>query len=51
MSEKCPFCNKQYSPDCDFRQGRCPLHPALLDKILDLKIFKTIKGWFNRSND
>jgi len=28
---KCNTCNKEYSPDCDWRQGRCPHHPPLLN--------------------
>jgi hypothetical protein len=30
MSEKCVVCSKQYSVDCDYQQGRCPLHPPVL---------------------
>jgi len=28
---KCTTCRKEYSPACDYRQGRCPHHPAILD--------------------
>ncbi len=28
---KCDTCNKEYSPDCDYRQGRCPHHEPLID--------------------
>ena len=31
---KCQTCRKEYSPDCDYRQGRCPHHPALLEQIV-----------------
>jgi hypothetical protein len=27
---KCAVCGKDYTPDCDFNQGRCPHHPAML---------------------
>jgi hypothetical protein len=27
---KCNICNKEYSPDCDYKQGRCPLHTPML---------------------
>lgn len=27
---KCETCNKEYSPDCDYKQGRCPHHPPLI---------------------
>ena len=29
---KCTLCNKDYSPDCDYNQGRCPQHPPTLNK-------------------
>jgi hypothetical protein len=28
---KCGTCNKDYSPDCDYNQGRCPWHPPILN--------------------
>jgi len=28
---KCNTCNKEYTPDCDYNQGRCPHHPPLLN--------------------
>lgn len=28
---KCDVCNKDYSPDCDYKQGRCPHHPPMLN--------------------
>jgi len=27
---KCKTCCKEYSPQCDYRQGRCPLHPPII---------------------
>lgn len=27
----CEVCNKEYSPDCNYRQGRCPHHPPLIN--------------------
>lgn len=27
---KCKTCRKEYSPDCDYNQGRCPHHPPLI---------------------
>ena len=27
----CNTCGKEYSPMCDFMQGRCPYHPAMLN--------------------
>jgi hypothetical protein len=29
--DKCIICKKEYSPDCDYNQGRCPHHPPLLN--------------------
>ena len=28
---KCNTCNKEYTSDCDYNQGRCPHHPPLLN--------------------
>lgn len=28
--DKCPTCHNQYSPTCDWNQGRCPNHPPML---------------------
>lgn len=28
---KCDICKKEYSPDCDYKQGRCPHHPPMLN--------------------
>ena len=32
-SEKidCNICGQQYTPICDYMQGRCPYHPAMID--------------------
>lgn len=30
----CKICGHEYTPECDYRQGRCPHHPSLLDQIL-----------------
>ena len=27
----CQICSRPYSPTCDYRQGRCPYHPPLID--------------------
>ena len=27
---KCKTCRKEYSPQCDYRQGRCPLRPPVI---------------------
>lgn len=28
---KCETCNKEYSADCEYNQGRCPHHPPLIN--------------------
>jgi hypothetical protein len=43
---KCSICRKEYSPDCNHNQGRCPHHPpsikpmSLYDKLKFLKDIK-----------
>ncbi len=27
----CDICRKEYSPDCDYNQGRCPHHPPMIE--------------------
>lgn len=28
---KCTVCRQEYSPACNYRQGRCPHHPAMIN--------------------
>jgi hypothetical protein len=35
---KCNTCRQEYSPTCDWRQGRCPGHPS---------IWSRFKEWLN----
>jgi DNA-directed RNA polymerase subunit RPC12/RpoP len=49
----CKTCGKEYSPDCDYRQGRCPNHKSLFDEIMDdsyktrfYNLMQSIKSWF-----
>jgi len=30
VADKCTICNKEYSPLCDYKQGRCPHHPPMI---------------------
>lgn len=39
---KCQTCRKEYSPACDYRQGRCPHHPSLLNNLI---------AWLRRKNN
>ena len=27
---KCKTCRQEYTPECNYRQGRCPLHPPII---------------------
>lgn len=27
---RCSLCKKEYTPTCDYMQGRCPHHPAMI---------------------
>jgi hypothetical protein len=33
----CTTCGQEYTPACDYRQGRCPHHPAMIN----LSVVKT----------
>jgi hypothetical protein len=34
----CQTCGKTYSADCDYRQGRCPHHPPLIELSVARKL-------------
>jgi hypothetical protein len=36
----CKTCNKEYTPMCDFMQGRCPHHTPMIDELM-LDTYKT----------
>jgi hypothetical protein len=43
---KCKVCNKDYQQNCDFRQGRCPQHPPLLNISTFINLIKgKVKSW------
>ena len=31
---RCSVCKKEYTPACDYMQGRCPHHTSVLDTIV-----------------
>lgn len=31
MTNKCNVCRKEYTPACDYNQGRCPHHPPMIE--------------------
>lgn len=38
-SPRCSLCKHEYTPSCDFMQGRCPHHPAMIpNKIVTTRI-------------
>ena len=43
----CKTCGQEYTPACDYRQGRCPHHSSMLDNILSdthkLRFYNLIK--------
>jgi hypothetical protein len=43
---RCSVCRKEYTPACDFMQGRCPHHPAMLDMSLSKTRFQNIIKFF-----
>ena len=47
---KCTTCRKEYSPDCDYKQGRCPNHPATIPTWLLLLAAPFIIGIWSVMN-
>lgn len=52
---KCETCGEHIKTNCDWRQGRCPHAPSMLDTILNdpykaryLNLINVIKGLFRR---
>lgn len=45
---KCNLCYKEYSPNCDWKQGRCPHHPPLINigNVMEIQPKDTSKGHF-----
>lgn len=31
MTNKCNICRKEYTPACDYNQGRCPHHKPMIE--------------------
>ena len=44
----CSTCGRVYTPACDYRQGRCPYHPAMINpgkfKTRLINLIKFFKG-------
>lgn len=54
---KCETCGKEYSSGCDYRQGRCPHHPSVVDQILAdpyktrfYNLLQSIKNFFTKND-
>jgi hypothetical protein len=45
---KCDYCMKEVTPDCDWRQGRCPYRPVTDYHMRFYNLIQTIKGWFKK---
>jgi hypothetical protein len=47
-SPRCSLCKHTYSPTCEFMQGRCPHHPAMISttavRIRFTNLIKFFKG-------
>ncbi len=45
---KCNTCHKEYNAACDWNQGRCPLHPPMMNthSMRFLNLFRLLKGLF-----
>ena len=53
MKQKCAICFKEIEANCDYRQGRCPHRPAIVDSIIAepykirfFNLLKAIKNFF-----
>jgi len=50
----CKTCGREYTPMCDYLQGRCPYHPAMFTipqiKIRFTNLIKFFKGKYNGVN-
>ncbi len=46
--DKCSICGEQYTPSCDWNQGRCPHHLPMLTNyhFRYYNLWQTIKGFF-----
>lgn len=52
LESKCQVCMKEYSPNCDWQQGRCPHHPPVINthSFRFLNLYNAIKGFFKRGS-
>lgn len=43
---KCDSCRKEYTPNCDYKQGRCPHHKPMIQFDFDIQPKDTSNGHF-----
>jgi len=45
---KCNTCGEHIRANCDYKQGRCPHAPPLIDmgKFRIYNVIQKVKGWF-----
>ena len=46
---RCSLCKHEYTPACDFMQGRCPHHPAMISTQAVRTRFNRIIKFFKGS--
>lgn len=44
----CETCGHEYTPMCDYMQGRCPHHPAMISTRLIKTRFQNLINLFKR---
>jgi hypothetical protein len=49
---KCDYCGENIKMDCNWRQGRCPHIPPMINphSFRFYNLLQTIKGWFKNGN-
>lgn len=47
---KCDTCHKEYDPTCDYNQGRCPLHPPIINtySMRFMNLYRIVKEWLKK---
>jgi len=47
---RCSLCKQEYTPMCDFLQGRCPHHPSMIStKEVRSRFYNLIKFFTRKS--
>jgi hypothetical protein len=50
--QKCNTCGNEYSPSCDWQQGRCPHHPPVVSEYQKrfYNLMQSIKNIFTKDD-